>query len=146
MQLTRDTSPLLADAGRHAAALYLSIAYRAGEKAKQYGHMSLRCALQQESWDPIFQGSPVFSQFSSLGSLDAKWLHQEFQLSLAAGNAAKDGQAHGEGTSLDGCQSGYLDLHNHKYRSSLRPIAVIACIPYHPIEPVKLSPLSRQCR
>ena len=97
--------------------------------------MSLRCALQQESCDPIFQGSPVFSQFSSLGSLDAKWLHQEFQVSLAAGRAARGGQAHGEGTSWHGCHSSCLEyVDSSKHRSTLRPIACIACIPHHPVE------------
>lgn len=48
--------------------------------------MSLRSVLAKEKFDPIFDGSPVFCQFSSLGSLDAKWLLQELQAgTLSAG-------------------------------------------------------------
>jgi len=43
------------------------------------GHLALRRALQQETFDPVFRAAPVFAQFSSMGSLDAKWLHSEFQ-------------------------------------------------------------------
>lgn len=49
------------------------------------GHMAVRTALQREEFDPGFSRAPVFAQFSSMGSLDAKWLHQEFQASLSAG-------------------------------------------------------------
>ena len=50
------------------------------------GHLALRKALQKETIDPIFCGAPVFAQFSSLGALDDKWLHKEFQgTALCAG-------------------------------------------------------------
>ena len=52
------------------------------------GHLALREALTKQTFDFIFDGSPVFAQFSSLGSLDAKWLHQEFQIgTLSAGRS-----------------------------------------------------------
>jgi len=67
--------------------------YVSGSKA--VGHLALRHALAQETFDPIFRGSPVFAQFSSLGSLEAKWVHSEFQAgTLSAGKyLAEHGEA-----------------------------------------------------
>lgn len=53
--------------------------------AARLGHMGLRTALQKERFEANFIRSPAFCQFSSMGSLDAKWLHGEFQDSLSAG-------------------------------------------------------------
>ena len=55
----------------------------------QVGHMSLRAKLSKEVFDSEFQKAPCFAQFSSLGSLDAKWLHQEFQQTLSAGQCER---------------------------------------------------------
>jgi hypothetical protein len=63
--------------------------------SKSVGHLALRHALDRETFDPIFRGSPVFAQFSSLGSLEAKWVYSEFQAAtLSAGKyLAEDGDA-----------------------------------------------------
>ena len=47
--------------------------------------MRLRAALNREEFGVQFAGAPLFAQFSSLGSLDARWVEEEFRVSLSAG-------------------------------------------------------------
>ncbi len=62
-----------------------------GAGSKAVGHLALRQALRKETFDPIFRNAPVFAQFSSLGSLDANWVHNEFQRdTLSAGKYLDD--------------------------------------------------------
>lgn len=56
--------------------------------------MRVRDILQHEKFDDKFNGSPVVSQFSSIGSLDEKWLTMEFMGSLGQGESSKGGQLH----------------------------------------------------
>lgn len=55
------------------------------------GHLALRGRLGPEVFDAEFERAPCFAQFSSLGSLDAKWLHQEFQQTLSTGYSRANG-------------------------------------------------------
>lgn len=47
--------------------------------------MRLRACLNKEEFPSGSAGSPLVAQFSSLGSLDEKWLGGEFTASLSAG-------------------------------------------------------------
>lgn len=58
--------------------------YHSGSSLKKWGHMKLRSILQECTFENEFQNSPLVYQFSSLGSLDEKWL-SEFAYSLSAG-------------------------------------------------------------
>ncbi|KAJ3670391.1 hypothetical protein LUZ60_010715 [Juncus effusus] len=59
--------------------------YHTGTNLTKWGHMKLRKILQESIFDKEFIKSPLIYQFSSLGSLDEKWL-TEFQNSLSAGS------------------------------------------------------------
>ncbi|KAK0578297.1 hypothetical protein LWI29_008219 [Acer saccharum] len=48
--------------------------YHTGPNLKKWGHMKLRTVLQECTFDKEFQKSPLIYQFSSLGSLDEKWM------------------------------------------------------------------------
>lgn len=52
--------------------------------------MGLRRFLAAETFDARFRAAPVIAQFSSMGSLSAKWL-QEFETSLSAGGVTTEG-------------------------------------------------------
>ncbi|XP_010492343.1 PREDICTED: tyrosyl-DNA phosphodiesterase 1 isoform X2 [Camelina sativa] len=58
--------------------------YHTGLNLKKWGHMKLRSILQECIFDREFRRSPLVYQFSSLGSLDEKWL-AEFRDSLSSG-------------------------------------------------------------
>ncbi|XP_043688920.1 tyrosyl-DNA phosphodiesterase 1 isoform X4 [Telopea speciosissima] len=58
--------------------------YHMGPKLKKWGHMKLRTVLQESYFDKEFQKSPLVYQFSSLGSLDEKWM-AELASSMSAG-------------------------------------------------------------
>ncbi|KAJ4976556.1 hypothetical protein NE237_001662 [Protea cynaroides] len=58
--------------------------YHRGSDLKKWGHMKLRTILQESYFDKEFLKSPLVYQFSSLGSLDEKWM-AEFASSLSAG-------------------------------------------------------------
>ncbi|XP_010420173.1 PREDICTED: tyrosyl-DNA phosphodiesterase 1-like isoform X2 [Camelina sativa] len=58
--------------------------YHTGLNLKKWGHMKLRSILQECIFDREFRRSPLVYQFSSLGSLDEKWL-AEFRDSLSCG-------------------------------------------------------------
>ncbi|KAG9140509.1 hypothetical protein Leryth_023021 [Lithospermum erythrorhizon] len=58
--------------------------YHSGPNLKKWGHMKLRTVLQECTFDSVFQKSPLVYQFSSLGSLDEKWM-TELTASLSAG-------------------------------------------------------------
>ncbi|CAN8299931.1 unnamed protein product [Cochlearia groenlandica] len=58
--------------------------YHTGSNMKKWGHMKLRTILQECVFDKEFRRSPLVYQFSSLGSLDEKWL-SEFGASLSSG-------------------------------------------------------------
>ncbi|PWA63245.1 tyrosyl-DNA phosphodiesterase [Artemisia annua] len=58
--------------------------YHTGSNIKKWGHMKLRSVLQECVFDKEFQNSPLIYQFSSLGSLDEKWM-TEFAFSMSSG-------------------------------------------------------------
>ncbi|KAJ9566540.1 hypothetical protein OSB04_002506 [Centaurea solstitialis] len=58
--------------------------YHSGSNVKKWGHMKLRSVLQNCVFDKEFQNSPLIYQFSSLGSLDEKWM-TEFAFSMSSG-------------------------------------------------------------
>ncbi|KAI3740861.1 hypothetical protein L2E82_31335 [Cichorium intybus] len=58
--------------------------YHSGSNIKKWGHMKLRSILQDCVFDKEFQKSPLIYQFSSLGSLDEKWM-AELALSMSSG-------------------------------------------------------------
>ncbi|XP_031129904.1 tyrosyl-DNA phosphodiesterase 1 [Ipomoea triloba] len=60
--------------------------YHSGPSLKKWGHMKLRTVLQECTFSKEFQKSPLVYQFSSLGSLDEKWM-TEFAFSLSAGKS-----------------------------------------------------------
>ena len=57
----------------------------------KWGHARVRALLAAETFAPELRGAPLAAQFSSMGSLDDKWLRQEFVPSLSAGRAAGGG-------------------------------------------------------
>ncbi|KAK8664851.1 hypothetical protein V6N13_084624 [Hibiscus sabdariffa] len=58
--------------------------YHTGSNMKKWGHMKMRTVLQECFFDKEFQRSPLVYQFSSLGSLDEKWM-AEFASSMSSG-------------------------------------------------------------
>ncbi|KAK6917354.1 Tyrosyl-DNA phosphodiesterase I [Dillenia turbinata] len=58
--------------------------YHTGENLNKWGHMKLRNVLQECTFDKEFQKSPLVYQFSSLGSLDDKWM-AELASSMSSG-------------------------------------------------------------
>ncbi|XP_062087520.1 tyrosyl-DNA phosphodiesterase 1 [Humulus lupulus] len=58
--------------------------YHTGNNLKKWGHMKLRTVLQECTFDREFQRSPLVYQFSSLGSLDEKWM-AELAASMSSG-------------------------------------------------------------
>lgn len=61
--------------------------YHMGPNLKKWGHMKLRTVLQECIFDKEFCKSPLIYQFSSLGSLDEKWL-AELAFSMSSGVTA----------------------------------------------------------
>ncbi|XP_071682235.1 tyrosyl-DNA phosphodiesterase 1 isoform X3 [Lolium perenne] len=72
--------------------------YHVGPNMKRWGHMKLRSVLEECVFEKQFCKSPLIYQFSSLGSLDEKWM-SEFACSLSAGKA-EDGSPLGIGKPL----------------------------------------------
>lgn len=72
--------------------------YHVGPNMKKWGHMKLRSVLEECVFEKQFCKSPLIYQFSSLGSLDEKWM-SEFACSLSAGKA-DDGSQLGIGKPL----------------------------------------------
>ncbi|PAN14246.1 hypothetical protein PAHAL_2G394200 [Panicum hallii] len=72
--------------------------YHAGPNIKKWGHMKLRTVLEECMFEKQFCKSPLVYQFSSLGSLDEKWM-SEFTYSLSAGKS-DDGSPLGIGKPL----------------------------------------------
>ncbi|EOY28605.1 Tyrosyl-DNA phosphodiesterase-related isoform 1 [Theobroma cacao] len=58
--------------------------YHTGPNLKKWGHMKLRSVLQECVFNKEFQKSPLVYQFSSLGSLDEKWM-AELASSMSSG-------------------------------------------------------------
>ncbi|XP_024159807.1 tyrosyl-DNA phosphodiesterase 1 isoform X2 [Rosa chinensis] len=58
--------------------------YHTGNNMKKWGHMKLRTVLQECTFDKEFRKSPLAYQFSSLGSLDEKWM-AELAHSMSSG-------------------------------------------------------------
>ncbi|GFP94697.1 tyrosyl-dna phosphodiesterase 1 [Phtheirospermum japonicum] len=58
--------------------------YHTGSSLKKWGHMKLRTVLQECTFEKQFEKSPLIYQFSSLGSLDEKWM-TELAFSMSAG-------------------------------------------------------------
>ncbi|XP_074270032.1 tyrosyl-DNA phosphodiesterase 1 [Silene latifolia] len=61
--------------------------YHTGPNLRKWGHMKLRSVLEQCTFDKEFKRSPLIYQFSSLGSLDEKWM-TELRSSMSSGMAA----------------------------------------------------------
>ncbi|OEL28790.1 Tyrosyl-DNA phosphodiesterase 1 [Dichanthelium oligosanthes] len=72
--------------------------YHVGPNIKKWGHMKLRSVLEECVFEKQFCKSPLIYQFSSLGSLDEKWM-SEFTYSLSAGKS-DDGSPLGIGKPL----------------------------------------------
>uniref|UniRef100_A0A0A9GJG6 Tyrosyl-DNA phosphodiesterase 1 n=1 Tax=Arundo donax TaxID=35708 RepID=A0A0A9GJG6_ARUDO len=72
--------------------------YHVGPNIKKWGHMKLRSVLEECTFGKQFCKSPLIYQFSSLGSLDEKWMN-EFAYSLSAGKS-DDGSPLGIGKPL----------------------------------------------
>ncbi|CAO1941798.1 unnamed protein product [Urochloa humidicola] len=72
--------------------------YHVGPNIRKWGHMKLRNVLEECMFDRQFCKSPLIYQFSSLGSLDEKWM-SEFACSLSAGKS-DDGSQLGIGKPL----------------------------------------------
>ncbi|KAL5578945.1 hypothetical protein UlMin_011387 [Ulmus minor] len=72
--------------------------YHTGSNLKKWGHMKLRTVLQECTFDKEFQKSPLVYQFSSLGSLDEKWM-AELKSSMSSG-LSKDKTPLGPGEPL----------------------------------------------
>ncbi|PIA31917.1 hypothetical protein AQUCO_04700050v1 [Aquilegia coerulea] len=60
--------------------------YHNGPNLKKWGHMKLRTILQDCLFEKEFRNSPLVYQFSSLGSLDEKWM-AELAASMSSGLA-----------------------------------------------------------
>ncbi|KAJ6767289.1 TYROSYL-DNA PHOSPHODIESTERASE 1 [Salix purpurea] len=60
--------------------------YHTGANLRKWGHMKLRSVLQECTFDNEFKRSPLVYQFSSLGSLDEKWM-TELASSMSSGYA-----------------------------------------------------------
>ncbi|KAK8501921.1 hypothetical protein V6N13_023299 [Hibiscus sabdariffa] len=58
--------------------------YHTSSNMKKWGHMKMRTVLQECVFDKEFQRSPLVYQFSSLGSLDEKWM-AELATSMSSG-------------------------------------------------------------
>ncbi|KAJ7946245.1 Tyrosyl-DNA phosphodiesterase 1 [Quillaja saponaria] len=58
--------------------------YHTGTNMKKWGHMKIRSVLQECVFDKEFTKSPLIYQFSSLGSLDEKWM-AELASSMSSG-------------------------------------------------------------
>ncbi|KAG0470915.1 hypothetical protein HPP92_017615 [Vanilla planifolia] len=58
--------------------------YHSGSNLKKWGHMKVRSVLEECVFDKEFCKSPLVYQFSSLGSLDEKWM-SEFGASMSSG-------------------------------------------------------------
>lgn len=58
--------------------------YHTSTNMKKWGHMKLRTILQECTFDKEFRKSPLAYQFSSLGSLDEKWM-AELASSMSSG-------------------------------------------------------------
>ncbi|KAL9456276.1 hypothetical protein AB3S75_005491 [Citrus x aurantiifolia] len=58
--------------------------YHTGSNLKKWGHMKLRTVLQECTFEKGFKKSPLVYQFSSLGSLDEKWM-AELSSSMSSG-------------------------------------------------------------
>ncbi|KAJ7560336.1 hypothetical protein O6H91_04G125000 [Diphasiastrum complanatum] len=59
--------------------------YHQGQHLTKWGHMKLRSILQDQVFEEQFRNSPLVYQFSSIGSLDEKWMG-EFASSTCAGS------------------------------------------------------------
>ncbi|CAN1319058.1 Tyrosyl-DNA phosphodiesterase 1, partial [Linum perenne] len=58
--------------------------YHTGPNMKKWGHLKLKAILQECVFDKEFKSSPLIYQFSSLGSLDEKWM-TELATSMSSG-------------------------------------------------------------
>uniref|UniRef100_A0A0D9WZP9 Uncharacterized protein n=1 Tax=Leersia perrieri TaxID=77586 RepID=A0A0D9WZP9_9ORYZ len=95
--------------------------YHVGSNIKKWGHMKLRSVLEGCIFDQQFCKSPLIYQFSSLGSLDEKWM-SEFAFSLSAGKS-DDGSLLGIGKPM------IVWPTVEDVRSSIEGYAAGSCIP-----------------
>ncbi len=75
--------------------------YHTGAAMHRQGHMAVRALLSREVLPSRFQAAPVLAQCSSLGSLTAPWLFQEFSASLSSGKAPDGPLMHSPGMISD---------------------------------------------
>ncbi|CAO2842603.1 unnamed protein product [Amaranthus hypochondriacus] len=76
------------DYGNAAVRLIASVpGYHSGSNLKKWGHMKLRSVLEKCTFEEQFRKSPLVYQFSSLGSLDEKWM-SELRTSMSSGVCA----------------------------------------------------------
>ncbi|GMH28514.1 hypothetical protein Nepgr_030357 [Nepenthes gracilis] len=59
--------------------------HHSGSNLKKWGHMKLRSVLEQCNFDEECQKFPLVYQFSSLGSVDEKWM-AELKSSMSSGS------------------------------------------------------------
>ncbi|KAH8956501.1 hypothetical protein BDL97_07G041900 [Sphagnum fallax] len=69
--------------------------YHQGHNLSKWGHMKLRKVLQEQSFEQEFKGAPIVYQFSSLGSLDEKWLSELAESMQAGSTFEKEPLGHG---------------------------------------------------
>ena len=69
------------------------LTFCSGPALKKYGHLRVQALLARETFPAHFQGTPLVAQFSSLGSLDERWLSNEFRVSLSAGLSSSGGES-----------------------------------------------------
>lgn len=70
--------------------------YHRGRDVSKYGHLRVREGLKREQFPVEFRSAPIVCQFSSIGSIDEKWLLDEFCGSLAAGTCKEGDGGEGE--------------------------------------------------
>lgn len=58
---------------------------------RRYGHMRVRDLLSREDFSPDFRHAPLVAQFSSMGSINPKWL-EELQRSFSQGSCTDPDQ------------------------------------------------------
>eukprot|EP00210_Caulerpa_lentillifera_P001070 g1032.t1 len=68
--------------------IYSVPGYHKGPEMTKYGHLQLKQCLRSEVFPETFKQSPVVCQFSSLGSLDPKWLFNELLVSFCEGKGS----------------------------------------------------------
>lgn len=77
--------------------------YHTGPGMHRQGHMAMRALLSKEALPDRFAAAPVLAQCSSLGSLTAQWVFEEFSASLSAGRSPGGPSLQSPGTASMAC-------------------------------------------